>query len=72
MMPDPASPPSSNRPSGTQREPDHVRRIAARGQWLVDTPQPVDGYSLRWHAEALYVGDITALVAAALRERRGL
>jgi hypothetical protein len=48
----------------------HVRRVAARGQWLVDTPRPRDGHSLRWHAEALYVGDITALVAAALSERR--
>ncbi|HXD64798.1 MAG TPA: hypothetical protein VNV17_09285 [Solirubrobacteraceae bacterium] len=47
-----------------------VQRVAARGQWLVDTPRPRDGHSLRWHAEALYVGDITALVAAALRERR--
>jgi hypothetical protein len=53
-----------------ERESPHVRRIAARGQWLVDTPRPSDGHSLRWHAEALYVGELTALVAAALRERR--
>jgi hypothetical protein len=69
-MPDPASPPSDDRPSGTMRASTAVQRVAARGQWLVDTPRPRDGHSLRWHAEALYVGDITALVAAALRERR--
>jgi hypothetical protein len=70
MMSDPSSPPSGDRPSGTLTESASVRRVAARGQWLVDTPRPSDGHSLRWHAEALYVGDITALVAAALRERR--
>ncbi|HEY6526022.1 MAG TPA: hypothetical protein VIY10_19715 [Solirubrobacteraceae bacterium] len=69
-MSDLTSPPSDDRPSETVRASSHVRRVAARGQWLVDTPRPRDGHSLRWHAEALYVGDITALVAAALRERR--
>jgi hypothetical protein len=37
---------------------------------LVDTPRPADGHDLRWHVEAFYVGDITALAAAELQERR--
>jgi hypothetical protein len=60
---------SGGAPSGSTAQRD-VRRVAARGQRLVDTPRPVEGRSLAWHVEAQYVGDLTALVAAALRASR--
>jgi hypothetical protein len=69
-MSDQASSVTVGHPWGEGTAPPHVRRVAARGQWLVDTPRPVDGQLLRWHVEALYVGDLTAIAAAALRERR--
>jgi hypothetical protein len=55
---------------GSRSASRHVRRVAARGQWLVDTPRPADGHDLRWHVEAIYVGDLTALAAAALQKQR--
>jgi hypothetical protein len=58
-------------PAGSGPGERDVRRVAERGQWLVDTPRPGDGHPLRWHVEAFYVGDLTALAAAALRKQRG-
>lgn len=43
--------------------------LIARAEFLIDVPQPYDGYPLEWHAEALNVGDLTAIAAAALRDR---
>jgi hypothetical protein len=69
-MSDLSSASSAGRPVGSEPARRHVQRIAARGQWLVDTPRPVGGHDPRWHVEAFYVGDITALAAAALQEQR--
>jgi hypothetical protein len=70
-MSDLSSASSAGHPAGSGPARRHVQRVAARGQWLVDTPRPADGHDLRWHVEAFYVGDITALAAAALQKRRG-
>ena len=42
--------------------------LIARAQHLIDVPEPYDGYPLSWHVEALNVGDLTVIAAAALRE----
>lgn len=68
-MSDLSSPSSARHPVGSGPATRHVQRVAARGQRLVDTPRPVDGHDLRWQIEAFYVGDITALAAAALQQR---
>jgi hypothetical protein len=44
--------------------------LIARAQHLIDVPEPYDGYPLSWHVEALNVGDLTVIAAAALREQR--
>jgi hypothetical protein len=44
-----------------------VKVLTARAQRLVDAPRPVGGYPLEWHVEALHVGDLAAIAAAALR-----
>ena len=43
--------------------------LIARAQHLIDVPKPYDGYPLSWYFEAQNVGDLTAIAAAALRER---
>lgn len=42
--------------------------LIARAQHLIDVPEPYDGYPLPWHVEALNVGDLTVIAAAALRQ----
>jgi hypothetical protein len=44
--------------------------VLARGQALVDTPRPEGGRPLSWHVEAMLVGDLAALAAAAARTPR--
>ena len=44
-----------------------VRDVMARVQRLSETPRPVGGYSLATHVEAYFLGDITAIAAAAIR-----
>jgi hypothetical protein len=34
---------------------------------LIDTPAPPGGHPLSWQVEALHLGDMTAIAAAALR-----
>jgi hypothetical protein len=41
--------------------------VVTRAQRLIDSPQPYDGYPLKWHFEALNVGDLTAIATVALR-----
>jgi hypothetical protein len=43
-----------------------VQALVSRGQRLVDTPRPASGDSLAWYIEAQFVGDLTAIAAAAL------
>lgn len=40
-----------------------------RVQALIDAPEPYDGYPLVWQVETYYLGDISAIAAASLRER---
>jgi hypothetical protein len=44
--------------------------MMTRGQALVDAPAPEGGRSLAWYVEAMLVGDLTALAAAAVRAER--
>ncbi len=44
-----------------------VQALVARVQRLADTPRPEAGYPLAWQVEAYYLGDVSALAAAALR-----
>jgi hypothetical protein len=46
-----------------------AEELIARAQHLIDVAEPYDGYPLEWHAEAINVGDLTTIAAAALRER---
>jgi hypothetical protein len=47
-----------------------VDALMARAQRLVDAPRPAGSDSLAWHVEAQFMGDLTALVVAALRANR--
>jgi hypothetical protein len=47
-----------------------AEELIARAQHLIDVTEPYDGYPLSWHVEALNVGDLTVIAAAALREQR--
>ena len=42
-------------------------RLIARVQRLADAPRPAGGYPLQWHAEAMHVGDLTAVAMTVLR-----
>ena len=44
-----------------------VRDVMARVQRLSETPRPVGGYPLATHVEAYFLGDMTAIAAAAIR-----
>jgi hypothetical protein len=43
-----------------------VQALISSGQRLVDTPRPAVGDSLAWYIEAQFVGDLSAIAAAAL------
>lgn len=62
---------SHDESSGTRRQHsvDDVGTIVARGQHLVDS-RPRGTYPLAWCIEAAYIGDLTALAAAAARTAR--
>jgi hypothetical protein len=57
----------SGAPAGSGGSLRGAQDVVARAQRLVDTPRPVGGYPLKWHVEALHVGDLTAIAVAALR-----
>ena len=44
-----------------------VRDVMVRVQRLSETPRPVAGYPLATHVEAYFLGDMTAIAAAAIR-----
>jgi hypothetical protein len=44
-----------------------VRAASWRARSLVDAPRPAGGYPLAWYIEAQYIGDFTAVAAAAVR-----
>jgi hypothetical protein len=44
-----------------------LQEMLTRAQCLVDAPRPASGQSLAWYVDAFYVGDLTAIAAAALR-----
>ncbi len=44
-----------------------VGQVIARVQRLSEAPRPGGGYPLTWHVEASLLGDITAVLAAAIR-----
>ena len=44
-----------------------VQDVMARVQRLSETPRPDGGYPLSTHVEAYFLGDMTAIAAAAIR-----
>lgn len=46
-----------------------VQELVARGQRLVAAPRPTGDDALAWHVQAYYLGDFSAIAAAALRAR---
>jgi hypothetical protein len=68
-MSDRDRPPREEAPTGGEGSECDVQELIARGQRLVDSPRPWDGYPLEWHAEAWLVGDLAALAAVALLRR---
>lgn len=44
-----------------------VEQVIARVQQLCDTPSPEGGYPLATYVEGWFLGDITAITAAAIR-----
>lgn len=51
----------------TQGQLPTVHQVMARVQRLCETPRPAGGYPLASYVEAYFLGDITAITAAAIR-----
>ena len=51
----------------TQGQPVTVQQVVARVQRLCDTTKPGGGYPFASYVEAYFLGDITAITAAAIR-----
>jgi hypothetical protein len=51
----------------TQGQVPTVHEVMARVQRLSETPRPEGGYPLASYVEAYFIGDITAITAAAIR-----
>lgn len=70
MVPDLHFPFSGGAHSGGGGSSCTAEDLIARAQHLIDVREPYDGYPLQWHLEALNVGDLTVIAAAALRQHR--
>ena len=60
--------PESDSGSGrSQGQLPAVEQVIARVQRLCDAPRPAGGYPLATYVEGWFLGDITAIAAAAIR-----
>lgn len=60
-------PNSDLRTGTTQGQPPTVHEVMARVQRLCETPKPGGRYPFASYVEAYFLGDITAITAAAIR-----
>jgi hypothetical protein len=61
---------SELRSANTPGQPSAVQQVMARVQRLSELPRPDGRYPLPGYVEAYFLGDITAITAAAIRSER--